>query len=98
MNENPLREEIEFFNESLPAWLSKFGGRFVVVKGRRLVAICDTEEEAVGQGAAQLGLTSFLVRRVSPDEEELIAPALSLGILSATIQRTSVSDSQEPKR
>ena len=78
-----LSEEREFFDERLPEWLTSCPGRVVVVKGRELVGVFDSEDEALAAGARRFGLAPVLVRRVQAVPEEADVPALALGILHA---------------
>jgi len=86
MEENTvLSEERSYYEESLPDWLTKYAGRVVLVKGRELIGVYNTDEEALTVGAQKFGLTPFLVRRVEPVRQEVSIPALTLGILRADI-------------
>jgi hypothetical protein len=78
-----LTEERAFFQESLSDWLTTYPGRVVLVKGRELKGVFDTEEEAISEGGRLFGLDSFLVRRVIERPDEPMMPALTLGIISA---------------
>jgi len=78
-----LEEEREFFAQSLPEWLTRFRDKVVLVKGKSLVDVFDTEEDALAEGARRFQVSSFLVRRVQESEEEIQVPALTLGILRA---------------
>lgn len=83
-----LEQERQFYSDSLAGWLSRYPGKFILVKERELVGAFDTIEEALATGARQFGMQPFLVRRVAPSEETVSIPALSLGILSADSSRS----------
>ena len=83
---NILSEERQYFDESIAEWLTQYQGRVIVVKGRE---VFDTEEEALAAGARKFGLESFLMRRVQQRQDEVKAPALTLGLLSANINQTA---------
>jgi hypothetical protein len=78
-----LEEERRFYAEHLDEWLSRLPGKFVLVKDSELVGAFDTVDEALAEGARRFGLTSFLVRRVEPEQAEVNIPALTLGVLHA---------------
>jgi hypothetical protein len=78
-----LEVERQFFEDNREDLLRKFPGKFVVIKGHHLLAPFDSIEEALGVGAEQHGMTSFLVRRTDQQPEEVSIPALTLGLLSA---------------
>lgn len=78
-----LDEELQFFNEHKGQWLKTHKDRVALVKGRELIGWYDNENQAVVAGARRFGLQSFLAKRVEELEQEITAPALALGILSA---------------
>jgi hypothetical protein len=82
-----LEEEREFYAENLAEWLKTYPGKFVVVKGRALIGVFDTIEEAITEAARRFALDSVLVRRVQDQQETVSVPALTLGILRADTTR-----------
>src|SRR5258707_12686494 len=74
---NMLKQERRFYDERLEQWLARFPGRFVLVKGAKLIGTFDTVEEALAEGGRQFGLASFLVRRVERDRSEGKVPAVT---------------------
>jgi len=80
-----LEMEIEFYNENKADWLSKYSERFIIVKGRELVGVFNTSDEALAEGARRFGLDSFLIRRVTEHEERISIPALTLGLINAAV-------------
>jgi hypothetical protein len=82
-----LEQERRFYDEQLEEWLSRYAGRFVLVKDGELIGTFDTVEEALAEGARRFGLSSFLVRRVEREQPEVKIPALTLGVLHAGRQR-----------
>jgi hypothetical protein len=78
-----LEQERQYYEENKEAWLTRHRDRFVLVKGRDLLGVYNTIDEAISEGARLFGLDSFLVRQVRPFEEEIHVPALALGILRA---------------
>lgn len=81
-----LEVEREFYAAHEAEWASAHPGRFVVVKGERLLGAFDSMEQALAAGAASFGSDSFLVRKLGEKQEEVNIPALSLGLLRANPQ------------
>ncbi len=75
-----LEEERKYYGENRTEWLQRFGGRIVLVRGRELIGVFNTDDEAIAEGARRFGLTPFLVRIVELSEPEVMIPALTLGI------------------
>lgn len=83
-----LCEERAYYDEQLPSLLSRFPGRFVLIRGRELVGAYDTQEEALREGARRFGLTPFLVRCVEQSQPEIEGRALTLGQYGCKSQYT----------
>ena len=81
-----LEQERMYYAAHEAEWLTTYQGRYVVVKGDRLVGAFDTIEDALAAGAASCGLDSFLVRKLGEKPEEVNIPALTLGLLRANPQ------------
>jgi hypothetical protein len=80
-----LQEEMETFEEHKAEWLIRYQKRFVLVKGRELIGVFNTIEEALEEGARRFGLQSFLIKRVEDEEDEVHVPALTLGLNALTL-------------
>jgi hypothetical protein len=78
-----LDAERQFYSENKSRWIERYGGRFVAVHGRDLVGVFNTQDEAMAEAARRFGLEPCLIRRVTQEEPQASAPALTLGILSA---------------
>ena len=78
-----LDVEREFFNQNREDLLRKFPGKFVVVKGQRVLGAFESIHDALGEGAKEFGMTSFLVRRTDQVPEDVSIPALAFGLLRA---------------
>ena len=78
-----LEEELEYYERNLSDWLNHHPGKFVAVVGQDVLGFFDTIDDALQAGARQVGLGSFLVRRIQEVEENVSIPALSLGIIYA---------------
>jgi hypothetical protein len=77
-----LEKERTYFQQQRTEWLTKFPGRFVLVKNDALIGVFNTPDEALMEGARRFGLESFMVRQVEQDEQDVYIPALTLGILT----------------
>jgi hypothetical protein len=76
-----LDKERKYFQQQRVEWLSKFPGKYVLVKDDELINVFNTPDEALIEGARRFGLEPFLVRQVEQDEKDVYVPALTLGIL-----------------
>jgi hypothetical protein len=81
-----LEQERALYEAHETEWAAAHPGRFVVVKGDRLLGAYDSIEQALAAGAASFGPDSFLVRRLGERQEEILIPALTLGLLRANPQ------------
>lgn len=63
-----LEAEIQFFNESRDEWVKQFPGKITLVKGRKLIGVFDSDNDAIVEGVRRYGLESFLVRRVEREQ------------------------------
>jgi hypothetical protein len=80
-----LDEEIRYYEENLSAWLEKYEGRIALVKGRELVGVFNTDDEAISTAARLFGLKDVLIRKVQRFRPSVQVPALALGIIHAGI-------------
>lgn len=76
--------ELAFYEEQRADLLARHAGMFALVKGRELIGVFNTIEEALGEGARRFGLDSYLIRQVAATEPEVRVPAYTLGILKAS--------------
>ena len=72
-----LDVEREYFDQNREDLLRKFPGKFVVVKGQRVLGAFGSIQDALGEGAKEFGMTSFLVRRTDQVPEDVSIPALA---------------------
>jgi hypothetical protein len=79
---SPLETERKYFAEKQEEWKTAHPGKFVLVKGERLIGTFNRPEDAVAEGARLFGQESFLVRHVDQVEKDVYIPALALGLLS----------------
>jgi len=85
-----LDAEIKYFETNQGSLLQKYPGKFVVIKDERLLGPYESIQDALGAGAREFGVTSFLVRRTDqPAAEAVSIPALTLGLLRANSSYTA---------
>jgi len=78
-----LDTEREYFDKHRDDLLRQYPGKFVVIKEEQLLGSYDTIQDALGAGARELGMVSFLVKRTDETPQDVSIPALTLGILRA---------------
>jgi hypothetical protein len=86
-----LEKELSFFDKNLKNWLTKYPGKFIVIKEEELIGVFDTNEQALSAAASRFGLQSYLIRRVQEQQEDLKLPALTLGLLYANPAHSTFS-------
>jgi hypothetical protein len=64
----PLEKELAVYKEQLPALLTQ-KGKFVVIKGDKVVDFFVTYQDAIKEGYKAFGLDSFLVKKIQASEE-----------------------------
>jgi hypothetical protein len=79
---SPLETERKYFEAHQEEWKTAHPGKFVLVKGEKLIGTYNRPEDAVAEGARLFGEESFLVRHVDQAEKDVYIPALALGLLS----------------
>lgn len=72
-----LKEELAFFNEKKDELLRTHPGQFALIKGRRLIGVFTTREEAYTEGIRHFGEESFLVHRIVEQEPVETVPLLA---------------------
>ena len=88
-NMSQLQQERKFFKANQAEWLKSYPGKFVLIKGDKLIGVFDNDANAVADGLRRFGSESFLVRGVNEKEEALRIPALMFGLFHANLARTS---------
>jgi len=91
-----LETERQFFEQNREGLLRQFPGKFIVVKEQRVLGPFESIEDALSGGAAEYGMTSFLVRRTDHVLEEASIPALMLGLLRADPSRPTDGSGTNP--
>ncbi len=66
---NVLDRELSTFSQKKPELVAQSLGKFAVVSGDRILAVCDSYEDALLTGYEQVGLDDpFLVRQIEESE------------------------------
>ncbi len=61
---NPLKKEIEAYESQKAELLDKSKGKFVLIKGEKVIDVFDTEIDAIRQGYKRFGNVPFLVKQI----------------------------------
>jgi len=72
-----LKEEIEYFEEKKQELLSKYSGKFVVIKGTEIILFSPTFEKAYEGAISKIGDVSFLIKEVIEKERIEDLPTLN---------------------
>lgn len=79
-----LEKELKCFQDNLQDWLTCRGGQFVLIKGDD-IDFFNTFDAALTEAVRRYGLDSYLIRAIVVQQEEIVVPALTLGLLRANI-------------
>ena len=79
-----LMKETEFFDTHREEFARKYAGRFLLIKGEKLIGSYSTRDRAVTEGVKRYGQGPFLVRAPEEDTPVFSVPALALGILQVS--------------
>ncbi len=75
-----LKEELAFFNEKKDELLRTHPGQFALIKGRTLLGVFATREDAYAEGIQRFGQESFLVHRIVEKEPIEQVPLLAYSL------------------
>ncbi len=64
MPKNILAEELETYEKNKQKLLEKDRGKFVLIKGKEIVNVFDTQADAVKVGIDKFGNSPFLVKKI----------------------------------
>lgn len=78
-----FEKELEYYRENKDTLLQHNENQFVVIKDDKLIGAFTTEQEAYEAGLKELGNVSFLIKRVTKEEEIIRFPALAVGVVNA---------------
>lgn len=68
-----------------PKLLEQSRGKFALVKSENLIGIFDSDQDAYKAGLEKFGSVPFLIVRIDDSTENAWIPALTLGLLNASI-------------
>ena len=80
-----LQPELDFYNKHKQEYLKLYKGQFVLIKGDRLIGAFTTDAEAYKAGVEQFGNQPFLIKQVLDDETTVSYPALTVGMINASV-------------
>ncbi|MCG3127789.1 MAG: hypothetical protein CHACPFDD_02661 [Phycisphaerae bacterium] len=78
-----LELELKFYEEKREELLKNHEGKYVLIKGSKLIDAFDTAAAAFEAGVAQFGSQPILIKRVVRDESVDRAPVLICGWCNA---------------
>lgn len=78
-----LEPEIAIFDRNVEGWLRDYAGKYVLIKGERVVGFFETESEALGEAARIYGLGSYLIRPVSLHQDVHLVTRFLTGFMDA---------------
>jgi hypothetical protein len=78
-----LEKELALFAKMKPDLLKNHGGKFVLIRGEEFIGAYDSAENAYAEGVKRFGRESFLVKKVTEQEEVYRNQALALGLTHA---------------
>jgi hypothetical protein len=78
-----LEIEIARYNELLPELLQQGEHKFVVICGRTLVGVFDTNDAAYQAGLGAVGLAPFLLREILRERPSVFLPSFFVRTKSA---------------
>ena len=78
--EGLLAEELEFYEENRERFLHEHTNRYLLIKGRELVASFANSGPAIGEGVRRFGKEPFLVRLSGAETPTATVPVLALGL------------------
>jgi len=78
-----LIDELAYFEELKPELLRRYAEQFALIKGRTLLGMFPTDEEAYAEGVKRLGNAPMLIKQVLPEDPVHHFPALEHGLMRA---------------
>lgn len=64
-----LKADFEWFLEHQPELVTRYNGRYVVIKDRAVLGAYDTDIEAVTKTSAEHEVGTFIVQKVTPGSD-----------------------------
>lgn len=85
MTVEALKEELAAFEERKAELLKMHLNQFALIKGRELIGVFPTQEEAYEAGVKRFASKAFLIKRIVEKEEPEQVPLLAYAIRRANI-------------
>ena len=70
MEKKLLSEELETYNKHKVELLKESAGKYVLIKGKEIINILDTQNDAIRVGIDKFGNTPFLVKKIEEVESK----------------------------
>ncbi|MFQ5829244.1 MAG: hypothetical protein ACE5JD_08830 [Candidatus Methylomirabilia bacterium] len=80
-----LKEELAFFAEKKKELLRTYTGQFALIKGRALVGVFPTREQAYIRGVESFAAEPFLIKQIVEKETPEQVPLLAFGLHRARL-------------
>jgi len=80
-----FKEELAFFDARKQELLKTHAGQFALIKGRNLVGIFSTREQAYAEGVKRFGQEAFLIKHIVEHEKPEQVPLLAYFLGRANI-------------
>ena len=65
----PLEEELKTYEENKQELVEKANGKYVLIKGKIIVDIFESEQDAIKMGIDKFGNVPFLVKKIEEVEQ-----------------------------
>ena len=79
----PLEKELAFFAKMKPELLKNYKDKFALIRGEEFIGAFDSAENAYNDGVKRFGRETFLVKKISEQDEVYRNQALALGLVHA---------------
>jgi len=80
-----FEEELKFFESKRMEWLEKYRDKYVLIKGKELIDVFATLEDAYKEGIKRFGNKPFFIKQVVEVEPIEKTPSLMFGIIHANL-------------
>jgi len=81
-----LETEIQFFEENRAHYVAEHSAKYALIKGRECHGFYDTPDTAYERGIELFRTEPFLIKQVLPVDVLDQIPALTYGLLSASVR------------
>lgn len=80
-----LDKELKYFESKKSEFLKTYENQFVLIKGEKLIGSFTTPAEAYKKGVEVYGNEPFLIKQVLKTESAADLPALTVGVINASL-------------